>query len=86
MIGATGLVGRALVNQLAEVGDINKIMTLTRRSAKHPCAKVDNHVVDFEKLQDHASLFSADYLFSCLGVTLKQVGSIEGQRKVDLDY
>jgi len=86
VIGATGLVGRALVEQLADADHIGKVITLTRRSAKHSSSKVFNQVVDFDHLEDYAAAFSADFLFSCLGTTLKQAGSIADQRKVDLGY
>jgi uncharacterized protein YbjT (DUF2867 family) len=86
VIGATGLVGRALVDQLADADHICKIITLTRRSAIHSSPKVFNQVVDFDHLEDHAALFNGDFLFSCLGTTLKQAGSVAAQRKVDLDY
>lgn len=86
VIGATGLVGRALVDQLADAQHVSKIITLTRRSVMHSSSKIINQVVDFEHLEDYASLFKADILFSCLGTTLKQAGSIDAQRKVDLDY
>ncbi len=86
VIGATGLVGRALVDQLADADHISKVITLTRRSSPHSSSKVVNQVVDFDHLEDYASLFSADLLFSCLGTTLKQAGSVAAQRKVDLDY
>ena len=84
--GATGLVGQALTDQLVRVDHIHKIVTLTRRPAPHASPKVDNRIVDFERLEDHAALFAADLLFSCLGTTRKQAGSIAAQRKVDLDY
>lgn len=86
VIGATGLVGKKLVDQLADANHIGKIITLTRNSAKHPSSKVFNQIVDFEHLENYAELFNADFLFSCLGTTLKQAGSIAAQRKVDLDY
>ncbi|MCX5883029.1 MAG: NAD-dependent epimerase/dehydratase family protein [Deltaproteobacteria bacterium] len=86
VIGATGLVGRALIDQLADADHISKVITLTRRPAEHSCSKVHNQVVEFEHLEDYASLFRADLLFSCLGTTRKQAGSIAAQRKVDLDY
>jgi len=86
VIGATGLVGRALVDQLADADHIGKIITLTRRSAKHPSSKVFNQVVDFDHLDDYAESFNAHLMFSCLGTTAKQAGSIAAQRKVDLDY
>ena len=90
VIGATGLVGSQVVNQLIEAKHVSKVVTLTRRalrpSEQHDCAKFENHVVDFDCLADSASLFKGDILFSCLGTTLKQAGSIQAQRVVDLDY
>ncbi len=86
VIGATGLVGRELVDQLADADHISKVITITRRSSKHSSSKVLNQVVDFDHLEDYASSFSADFLFSCLGTTRKQAGSIAGQRKVDHDF
>jgi uncharacterized protein YbjT (DUF2867 family) len=86
VIGATGLVGRSLVEQLARAPHIQHVVTFTRRPAATAPAAVTNHVIDFDRLDDYASLFSGDYLFSCLGTTKKQAGSIEAQRKVDLDY
>lgn len=86
VIGATGLVGRALVDHLADADHIDKIITLTRRSANHLSPKVFNQVVDFDHLEDYAESFNGDLLFSCLGTTIKQAGSISAQRKVDLDY
>jgi len=86
IIGATGLVGCALLEQLVEAKHSCKIITLTRRPLEHHSSNVINHVVDFESLDDHALLFKGDMLFSCLGSTLKQAGSIAAQRKVDLDY
>lgn len=86
VIGATGLVGGALTDQLADAGHISKVITLTRRPAEHSRPKIYNHVVDFDHLEDYASFFRADLLFSCLGTTRKQAGSIAVQRKVDLAY
>ncbi len=86
VIGATGLVGRALVDHLADADHIGKIITLTRSSAEHSSPKVFNQVVDFDHLEDYVESFNADFLFSALGTTIKQAGSIAAQRKVDLDY
>ncbi|MCG8567659.1 MAG: NAD-dependent epimerase/dehydratase family protein, partial [Desulfobacterales bacterium] len=86
VIGATGLVGSSLVNQLAESKYFETIITITRRPSEHPSDKVVNEVVDFDQLEDHASLFKGDIFFSCLGTTLKRAGSIPAQRKVDFEY
>lgn len=86
VLGATGLVGRALVDCLASSDKVDSIITLTRRECLHTSPKVINHVVDFEQLESHSALFQGDALFSCLGTTIKQAGSIKAQRRVDLDY
>lgn len=90
VIGATGLVGSQVVNQLVQAKHVDKVITLTRRalreSEQHNSTKVENHVVDFDRLADSATLFQGDILFSCLGTTVKQAGSIKAQRVVDLDY
>ncbi|MGY0217099.1 NAD(P)H-binding protein [Endozoicomonadaceae bacterium StTr2] len=86
VIGATGVVGRSLVDLLAQSDAIRHVVTLTRRPAVHESTKVKNHVIDFEHLDYHAKLFAGDMMFSCLGTTLKQAGSIANQRKVDFDY
>lgn len=86
VLGATGLVGRALVDQLADAGHIGKVVTLTRRSASHSSSKVFNQIVNFDHLEEWAPLFRADFLFSCLGTTLKQAGSIAARHTVDHDY
>lgn len=86
VIGATGLVGRALVDQLADAQHISQIITLTRRPAGHSSAKVFNQVVNFDALDAFAGSFHGDLLFSCLGTTRKQAGSVAAQQRVDLDY
>ena len=86
VIGSTGLVGQALLEQLIVAEEISQVITLTRRPIEYDSVKVKNYVVDFDLLEQHASLFQADLMFSCLGTTLKQAGSIEAQRKVDFEY
>jgi len=86
VIGATGLIGHSLVNQLSECASYQKIITVTRRAVSYTNDKIENHVVDFDNLSQHRALFNADVLFSCLGTTLKQAGSVAAQRVIDYDY
>lgn len=86
VVGATGLVGRALVEQLVAARHVDRVVTVTRRAVRHASPKVTNHVVDFERLDDAASAFRGEWLFSALGTTRAQAGSVEAQRRVDLDY
>ncbi|WP_417349528.1 NAD(P)H-binding protein [Ferrimonas sp.] len=86
VIGATGVVGRALVDLLSRHPKIQQVRTLTRRPAPHASPKVENRVIDFDHLSQFAELMKGDLLFSCLGTTRKQAGSIKAQRKVDYSY
>ncbi|OUS73239.1 short chain dehydrogenase [Pseudoalteromonas sp. A601] len=86
VIGATGLIGGHLVEQLIGAAHITQVITLTRRLVSYNSDKVINYVVDFAQLEQHSNLFKADILFSCLGTTKKAAGSIDAQRKVDFNY
>ncbi|MFC6979936.1 NAD-dependent epimerase/dehydratase family protein [Microbulbifer taiwanensis] len=63
VVGATGLIGRTLVDQLAAADHIREVVTISRRPAPHSSTKVRNDVVDFERLDEFASLFDGDLLF-----------------------
>ena len=86
VIGATGVVGRELVELLSQSADIEKVTAVTRRPIEYSSDKIINCVVEFDRLEQYSSAFKADIIFSCLGTTLKQAGSIERQRQVDVDY
>ncbi|WP_299582805.1 NAD(P)H-binding protein [uncultured Microbulbifer sp.] len=86
ILGATGLIGGHLIEQLVREASIDQIITLTRRPAPASHDKVSNVVVDFDRLEEYANLFQGDLLFSCLGTTKKQAGGLEQQYKVDVEY
>ncbi|MDQ1087384.1 MULTISPECIES: oxidoreductase [unclassified Siphonobacter] len=85
LIGASGLVGNYLVFKLLQSDRYEKVITLVRRPMhlKHP--KLDERVVDFDQLSSE-DVAGADDVFCCLGTTIKQAGSKEAFRKVDLIY
>ncbi len=86
VIGATGLIGKHLVEMLAQQPEYEEVTAITRRKVKFSNSNVENIVVDFAHLEQFNDVFNSDILFSCLGTTKKQAGSIEAQRVVDLDY
>lgn len=86
VVGATGLVGSHLVEQLASDERFLKIVSVTRRPVSYESSKIENVVVDFARLAEFENAFKGDILFSCLGTTLKQAGSMTAQRRVDVDY
>lgn len=86
VIGATGLIGGSLVQQLAGAENVVSVIAINRREIKYSHPKIENIVVEYDKLDAYSEAFSGDVLFSCLGTTLKIAGSVEAQRKVDVDY
>lgn len=86
VVGATGLVGQSVVEHLVNAEHIEKVISITRSPVAYSSAKVANHVVNFDNLVAYSAAFKGDILFSCLGTTLKQAGSLAAQRRVDIDY
>lgn len=85
--GATGLVGRDLVRQLATDGGWREVRALTRREL--PVGMGDPRVVpvqvDYERLGPAPTWMEADHVFCALGTTMRQAGSAEAFRRVDFD-
>lgn len=86
IIGATGLVGKALVKKCLESQMFGEVVILVRRNSgiKHP--KLKEHIIDFDNITEYGTHITGDVLFSCMGTTLKQAGSKEAQYKVDFTY
>ena len=83
LLGATGLVGGHLLPLLAD--GWTHVVTLGRRAMPLAGPTHTHHIVDFDRLGEHADLFTCDALFCCLGTTMKEAGSKEAFRRVDLD-
>jgi uncharacterized protein YbjT (DUF2867 family) len=49
-------------------------------------ARIESHVLDFERLDDAARHFRVSHIVCALGTTIKQAGSQERFRRVDHDY
>ena len=64
VLGATGVVGRELVEQLSQSADIDKVVAITRRPIDYDSDKISNCVVEFDRLEEYSSVFNADIIFS----------------------
>lgn len=82
LAGATGLVGRAILEGLLADGSVTAVHALGRREpgVSHP--KLIPHVVDFAKLPPLPPL---DEVYLALGTTIKAAGSQVAFRAVDFD-
>lgn len=86
VIGATGLVGSHLVQELLQDDRYHKVITFSRRPLEFNHPKLEAVIANFEKLDEIADKIQGDILFSCLGTTRKQAGSKENFYKVDFTY
>ncbi len=86
VIGATGLTGSSLLEQLTSDTHFTEITVLARRSTQVVSEKVTEHTVDFDKPESWKHLITGDVLFSALGTTLKLAGSKQAQYTVDYHY
>jgi uncharacterized protein YbjT (DUF2867 family) len=86
ILGATGLVGGECVRQFGESAHFTRVIALTRRPLAPVAARVESHVVDFERLDDAAEYFRVTHIVCALGTTIKQAGTQERFRRVDHDY
>jgi uncharacterized protein YbjT (DUF2867 family) len=84
--GASGLVGSALIKQLIDRPEFDRIVSLVRKPGNSISEKVTEIVIDFDKLPEITEEFTADCAFCCLGTTLKTAGSKERQYAIDHDY
>ena len=86
IIGASGLVGKQLVQQLLNDNRFEKVRIFVRRDTglKHP--KMEQQIVDFAQTESWEKLLAGDVLFSALGTTLKQAGSKEKQYEIDFTF
>lgn len=83
--GATGLVGRHLVEQLLEDASVAKVVVVTRRSLRMSHSKLKEFMVDIVDEASWVEQCKGADVFCALGTTLKKAGSIEKFRKVDHD-
>jgi len=87
LIGATGLIGTALLDKLLQAPLFTHVKLISRRPTGIRHSKLEEVLVDFE---DEASfrqaVTGAEVLFCCVGTTRKKVnGDTAAYRKVDFD-
>ncbi len=83
ILGATGLVGAALLERLASDADYERVTAFVRRPASSPSAKVRVLVVDYDRPERYRDHLAVDSIFCCLGTTIRQAGSQAAFRRVD---
>jgi len=101
VLGATGLVGLQVLRLALARPEVTKVVAPARRAlpsglsgavgggkADRPGdgGRLDNPIVDFERLPEDAAWWRADAAICALGTTIRQAGSQAAFRRVDHDY
>lgn len=85
IVGATGLVGQSLVQQLCDDPTYEKVITFTRRQVNIVHTKLQQEIASFDEL-NAPYLAAVDDVFCCLGTTIAKAGSQEAFKEVDFVY
>jgi uncharacterized protein YbjT (DUF2867 family) len=86
IIGATGLTGSNLLQQLLNDEDFTTVKIFVRTATGITHRKIQENIIDFNAIENIKENITGDVLFSCLGTTIKQAGSRENQYMVDFTY
>ena len=88
IIGATGAVGREIVNEILRGEYYNRVYILGRSSiSKLPDdSRLEKIIIDFDNIDFDMDILENADVFASLGTTIKTAGSKENQRKIDVDY
>lgn len=85
LVGATGLVGSEVLNQLLSEEKVSKINILTRKKIDIQSPKVMNYVVDFENEEDLKNAIHGDAIVCCIGTTKAKTPDVGEYEKIDRD-
>lgn len=86
LVGATGLVGGQVLQQLLDDPRCGAVVAPTRRALALSEPALHNPVVDFDRLPVDATWWAVDAVICALGSTIKQAGSREVFARIDHDY
>ena len=88
IIGATGAVGREIVNEILRGEYYDRIYVLGRNSiSKLPDdSRLEKIIIDFDNIDFDMDILENADVFASLGTTIKIAGTKENQRKIDVDY
>ena len=84
IIGATGLIGGTLVEQILNNLAYSKVTLLLRKPLNIKHSKLIQEIIDFDK--PDVSKIMGDDLFCAMGTTLAKAGLKEAQYKIDCIY
>ena len=85
VIGATGLVGNLILNEILNDDEFSEIRIFVRKPTGIVNPKLKEFVTPMKDIEALSSEIKGDVLFNALGTTIKQAGSQEEQQRIDRD-
>jgi uncharacterized protein YbjT (DUF2867 family) len=85
LAGGSGLTGGYVLEALLGSPDITRVVAVSRRPLKREHARLANRIVQFQRLESQLQGTRAEAALCCLGTTIRQAGSREAFREVDVD-
>ena len=85
LIGASGLTGRLCLEELLKDDYFTEVEIWVRKSLEISNPKLIEKIINFSEIGEMSAVDS-DYIFCCLGTTIKKAKTKKAFRKVDFEY
>ena len=86
IIGASGLIGKALLTLLLTHEEFESIKVYVRKPLNIQHQKLTEIITDFSNIQELSNSIDGDVIFCCLGSTKSKTPDLNDYRKIDHDY
>ena len=83
LLGATGATGREVLKLLLNDKRYDKVKLFNRNKVGIQDDKIEEHVIDLLKLEEHKAQFTGDEVFCCIGTTKAKTPDKETYYKID---
>ena len=85
LAGASGFVGNFTLDVLLDSADVSRVFAVTRRPLGREHPRLANRIIRFEQIESQLKGLTCHVALCCLGTTIRQAGSEEAFRQVDVD-
>lgn len=85
LAGGSGFVGGFALEVLLDAPDVGRVFAVTRRPLGREHPRLANRIVQFERIEAQLAGLTCHFALCCLGTTLRQAGSEQAFRQVDVD-
>ncbi len=85
LAGASGFVGNLALELLLDAPDFSRVFAVTRRPLGREHPRLANRIVQFDRIEAQLKGLACHVALCSLGTTIRQAGSQEAFREVDID-